>query len=384
MVANILLNSGTTCGIGFHNAAGNAVLGGLATNSLDILIAGGTPISAFTAIDQSGAVLGGARRNRLFNGGFVVNQRGITAPTDDTYVFDRWYVLTQSNAITVGQQTAQEAGQSRNIRLTQSDASAQRMGLAQIVPSTDSVDLRSVICSLQARVRISNSQAIRFAILEWTGTADSVTSDVVNDWTSTTYTAGNFFVSSVAVVTDGTITPSSATWSGLSSNAQTNPVRGTPSASANNLIVFIWTNGTAAQNVTLDIANVQMERGATSTLFEYNSFTDALADCQAFFQTSYSHGTAPGSASFAGSYQFRAVSTTDIIPIRLQRAMRNVPVVTLYNPNDGTTGDWRDGSASADRVAAASDIGRTGFTVTLTSSVIGNIMSGHWAAEIEL
>jgi hypothetical protein len=152
------------------------------------------------------------------------------------------------------------------------------MGIAQIVVGADSLDLRGKPAALSIRARISSSQALRYAILEWTGTVDTVTSDVVNDWTSSTYTANNFFLAaSLTVTAVGSMTPSAATWTTLTT------LTGTLSSSLNNLIVLIWTEGTAAQNVTLDIGYWQLERGVTATEFERRPLSVEVLMCQRFF-----------------------------------------------------------------------------------------------------
>lgn len=209
------------------------------------------------------------RRNRLKNASFQVDQRGnsATSRANDVYGIDCWYTLTQTAAIQITQQTLQENGQPYNIRLTQNQAAAQRMGVAQIVEARDSQQDRAKAMTLSARIRCSSSQAIRYAILEWTGTADAVTSDVVSNWASGTYTAGNFFLAANLTVTAvGSITPSAAAWTTITQ------LTGVLGSSVNNQIVFIWTEGTAAQNVTLDVGVVQLEPGGLATPFDFRTF----------------------------------------------------------------------------------------------------------------
>jgi hypothetical protein len=50
---------------------------------------------------------------------------------------------------------------------------------------------------------MSVSTTLRYAIIEWTGTANSVTRDVVNDWNNPSFSSGNFFkAASVAPTCD--------------------------------------------------------------------------------------------------------------------------------------------------------------------------------------
>ncbi|RYG06607.1 MAG: hypothetical protein EON92_19895 [Burkholderiales bacterium] len=143
--------------------------------------------------------------------------------------------------------TAVSSGIGAMMRLTQSQPSAQRMGQAQILTNETTRELRGQVMTLGGTMRCSAAATIRFAVLEWTGTANSVTSDVVNDWANSTYTAGNFFISSNLTVRQvGSKVLAADTLTDWSLEA-------TIGTSANNLIVMYWTEATAAQAVTVDM-----------------------------------------------------------------------------------------------------------------------------------
>lgn len=241
----------------------------------------GTDVQAYSSIlagVSSGTTDLGGFRNRLINPRGAVYQRTIAATADDTYFADRWYALTQTGTITPSVLTDPEDGYPSGIRLTQSQASAQRFGFAQIIEGKNCKDMRGSSGVLVPRVRISNSQAIRYAILGWTGTEDTVTSDVVNDWTSGTYTAGNFFLASnVSVIAVGSQTPSANTWTSLTA------LTAALGSTLNNIVVMVWTEGTAAQNFTLDFDYVQFEAGAVAMPFEARSYQDELASCYRYY-----------------------------------------------------------------------------------------------------
>jgi hypothetical protein len=222
-------------------------------------------------------------RDAIINGDGVVNQRTYTTVADDIYWCDRHYVLTQTATVTPTILADVANGLPNMMRLSQSQATAQRMGNAQIVEARDSKRFRGKQVTLGGHLRCSSSQAIRYAILEWTGTADTVTSDVVNNWTNGTFTAGQFFLgASLTVAAVGTITPAANTvtpWS-LTANI---------SGSCNNLIVFMWTEGTAAQNVTLDMVWGLVQGDATAETWPYapRSMQQELALCQRRFWTGF-------------------------------------------------------------------------------------------------
>lgn len=228
------------------------------------------------SILQAGSLLAGFR-NKIINGDGAINQRGASSGiSDDEYAHDRHYALTQSNDITVSTIDNPADGIAHMMRLTQDNASAQRMGYAQALEAEVTYGLRGKTVTLGGKLRYSNAAAVRYAVLEWTGTADALTSDVVNDWTSGTYTGGNFFNSTTLTVTQvGSITPSAATITDWSMTV-------TIGSSVNNIIVLYWTESTAAQNSTLDMRWYLVAGDATGEgdPFSPRHISQELALCQ--------------------------------------------------------------------------------------------------------
>ena len=255
-------------------------------------------------------------KNLLINPYGAINQRAPATNADDTYGHDRWYALTQSNPIAVSTVTDAEDGTPYMMRLTQSNASAQRMGYAQIIESANCKHLRGQATTMSGRVRLSTSANLRYAILEWTGTADTVTSDVVNDWTSSTYTAGNFFAGSNLTVTSvGSIALTANTLTDLTA------LTATLGSSFNNVIIFFWTEGTAAQNVTLDAA-IQFEAGSIANPRSMRSIADETALC-----LRYCFVTGNEYAGF-GSW---ASTTAALMQVFFQTKMRDAPSASLLS-----------------------------------------------------
>lgn len=234
---------------------------------------------------MNGGQLAGLR-SPIINGLFSINQRAPSTNADDTYAHDRWYALTQTGTIAVTTLSDVENSTPFMARLTQSQASAQRMGYAQIIEGKNCKHLRGQQVTFRfGRTRLSSSANVRFAVLEWTGTEDTVTSDVVLDWTSSTYTAGNFFLAS-------NLTVSGVVQQALTANTLTDgsSVTVTLGSSFNNLIVFAWTESTVAQNVTLDLGKAQIETGATATPFEIRGYGIELALCQRYYYRNTTSG----------------------------------------------------------------------------------------------
>lgn len=215
-------------------------------------------------------------KNILINPDGRILQRGSASTADAAYCFDQWKALSQTGNITPSQLTDAANGTPYMMRLTQIQAGAQRMGTGQLIEAANCKVLRGRAVTLSVKHKISSNGNIRLAILEWTGTADSPGPDPVNDWTSSTYTAGNFFSATTLTVTG--VSSAIASTSSLATATLT----ATIGSSVNNLWVMAWTEGTAAQNVTLDVA-FQLELGSRNTEFEYRSMEEELALCQRYF-----------------------------------------------------------------------------------------------------
>ena len=102
-------------------------------------------------------------QNLLINGSMLINQRGggaaITSAStynnnDDSYTLDRFNLVSDGNDI------------------------------VQFIEAKDSHPAIGQTVSLQFKAKVSNARLtdVRAAVISWDGTADSVTSDVVNAW----------------------------------------------------------------------------------------------------------------------------------------------------------------------------------------------------------
>lgn len=212
----------------------------------------------------------------LDNGNGQVDQPGATTLSDKSYGHDQWFALVQTASVAKSTQSNVADGVPTMMRLTQSQASAQRMGYAQTILGSDAVRLRGHTITFGGKIRCSSSQAIRVAIVEWTGTIDAPNRDVVNDWTNGTFTTGNFFTSTTTTVAGvAAVTPAAATLTDIS-------VTATISGSANNITFFCWTEGTAAQNVTLDMA-FQVKQGNSVAPFIHRNYNDDLFRCRFWY-----------------------------------------------------------------------------------------------------
>lgn len=188
-------------------------------------------------------------QNFLMNASFPLWERttddGASAATmnDDTYdAPDRWYSLLQGSGATIQRVSAEHAQYAARLN---SGGTTNRFGIAQIVESHQAMPMRgreiTFQCGAYANKNAgSGTIVIRAALLAWTGSADSVTSDVVNDWTSGTFTTGNFFNStSLSLIATDSVTVAHNTDDLII-------LHGTVPTGATNLIVMVWTEDVPA------------------------------------------------------------------------------------------------------------------------------------------
>jgi hypothetical protein len=257
-----------------------------------------------------------ALRNVLINGDFAIWQRlsgAIIGAVDDEYIADRWYVLTETDGI----DTEPITGDTRRyaVLLTQVQLAAQRIGMAQIVEGVNCRHLRDQSVTFSFRILCDAIQDIRYAVLEWTGTEDTVTSDVVATWGATPT-----WVTNVAPAGSVGSTSVGSTWTDIEHTV-------TLGSMFNNLVVFIWSGDTVANTDSIRIEAAQLEQGAYKTPFETRPIGMELALCQRYFQAFN-----PGNAYFA-AYMWPGLNEIYAQTVLLPVQMRAAPTVTDTNPS---------------------------------------------------
>jgi hypothetical protein len=202
-------------------------------------------------------------RNWIRNpdGFFAQNQTTSTTVADGAYgKIDLWWALTQTANITldIGTVTDYSPGA---FALTQPAAAAQRMGLGHLIRAEDTRYLIGQTVTFSSFfIKVGGSVTWRIAVLAWMAGGDNPTKDVVNDWTSTTYTEGNFFISSANYEVIATAEATGA--DGVITQVHCSGV--VPSG-ADNIVVVGWTVGTQAQNDSVYVFRNTLKIGANDT-----------------------------------------------------------------------------------------------------------------------
>jgi hypothetical protein len=122
-----------------------------------------------------------------------------------------------------------------------------------------------------------------------------------------------------------------STWSDLRATFTLN-------SSFSNLAIIVWSSDALAQNATLDLSAVQIERGATATPFEPRPVGTELALCQRYFERF--------SAAANGYYTIGILDTGNYgnYPSTYFVEKRAVPTLSVsaasdFRINDGNTTD---------------------------------------------
>jgi hypothetical protein len=335
---------------------------------MPITISGTTGIALAGQFDSASTF---GFKNRIINGGMDIAQRGTSftstgsANNDDAYVLDRFYILSDGNdAIDVTQTTTVPTGAKYSIGLDVETAN-KKFGIAQIIENANCFDAigGNVTLSFQAKVSSTTKlDNVKCAIVAWSGTADTVTSDIISAWgaegTNPTLIANATYENSPANLN---VTTSFATYS-VTANVDT--------ASTSNIIVFIWSDVTdTTAGDFLYITNVQLEKGSTATSFDYRPYGTELALCQRYYESG-SCDSGYGVASSQDLYASRVCFAV------VKRASPTMTVSFSYN------GVVTGASTSSSSVTTQ------GFTPSKVSVGVTNgggvIFSSSWIASIEL
>lgn len=285
--------------------------------------------------------------NPIINGDFVIWQRGdviaststATSNADDSYVCDRWILLSDGDDIVdVKRATDAPNGGSKNSCFLQIETANKKFGIVQIIEQINCHDMLGETVSLSFKLRVNattNLDDVRAAIVSWSGTADSVTSDIVSAWnaegTNPTLASNWTYENTPA---DLNVTTSWAEYKIENIDIDT--------SGAANIGVFIWSNvtGTAVDEEVF-ITDVQLNKGATAGAFERKSFNTTENECLRYYETSMTWGA---TAQYQGqtvviandAVTFNA-AVGNLNGVTLRRRKRTTPTLTIYH-QDGTSG----------------------------------------------
>jgi hypothetical protein len=268
-------------------------------------------------------------KNAIINGSMRVAQRGTSftsattpANSDDTYLLDRWILLSDGNDIVdVSQVTTPVPTGSYSAACFDIETEDKKWGILQVLEAKDSARFIGGTVSLQFKAAMATGDTntlLRAAVLSWSSTADTVTSDVVNAWGAEG--------TNPTVVANWTFENTPAALDALTASYQTYKIEGIAidTASTTNIAIFIWSDDmTNAVGDLVYITDVQLEPGSVSTSFEFRHYVQELALCQRY----YCFRPDQGGAGIAISTAIVVCNIGYVVPMRV------IPTVVISNNN---------------------------------------------------
>ena len=337
-------------------------------------------------------------QNFLINGSFRMNQRVVsggiyTAATailnsDDTYLNDRWLLLSDGNDIVdVSQSTTViPDGAKASIKLEVETANKQ-FGILQILENRDAMAFYGKQASLTFQARMAaaddNTHSLKAIVLSWDGAADTVTSDVVNAWLATPTYVANWTGENVPA--SNTLTTAWQTFTIENISIDT--------ASMANLAVFIFCDQTdGVVDDAIYITGVKLEVGETATDNVPRPMAQEFMLCKRFYEKSYPLHLPAGQVTIDGMTAIGMMTTWILYQStkEFQAEKRSTPTTAIYNVQDGTVAEVSEytvaGAFVANRATLVSSSGQN--TCVLVSGdgafTIGNKARFHFTADSEL
>ena len=313
----------------------------------------------------SGGGSSSINKNYLINGGFAIAQRGTSftagSNNDDAYTLDRWYILSDTNdVIDVTQDTTTVPTNGQFAIALDVETINKKFGIATIIENKDVIGLVGNTVTFSFKAKVSSTTKldnVKAAIVAWSGTADSVTSDFISAW--------NVEGTNPTLIANATYENSPANLNLTTSYASYSVSAAVDTASTKNLILFVWSDVTdTTLGDFLYIAEAKLELGSTATAFQYAGSTIAgeLAACQRYYQR---FGGASNNMLADGG-RWSTTVAYGLIPFITQ--MRAAPTVTASQATGFLV--YQDGGSNVTTAMAFGETTTKGTRFGATTSVV--------------
>ena len=365
-----------------------------------------SPNETVTGQFSSGSTF--AYKNRIINGGMVIDQRNAGAsvtPVNAQYSVDRWaWNLTQASKFTTQQNAGSvtpPVGFSNYLGVTSSSAYSVLTGdyfyFTQKIEGFNTADLawgtaNASTVTVSFWVRSSLTGTFGGGICNDAGNRSypfSYSIPVANTWTQ------------ISVTIAGDIT---GTWIGATNGNGLNlrlslGVGATYSGTAGAWVAGNIISATGAVSVvgtsgaTFYITGVQLEKGSVATSFDQRAYGTELALCQRYYESTFSIGSAP--VQNGGGTNVLRISQTAAAgaPCRgftwiYKTTKRDTPsTITSYNPsaaNANVRNFTRSNDATISGVTGINTIGITFSFTSSAGSAVGDDNGVGFSADAEL
>ena len=285
-----------------------AVTGGAVT-ATSLAVSGATTTSSLTVNNNAISAVNSLEfRNRILNGGMVIDQRNVGASIsfpsgDGAYCLDRWRLQRQgAGTMTVQRVTSTLAGFANALRFTVTGASTPSASdyytFGQIIEGFNTADLAWGTASAQSVtlsfwINSSVTGTYSASLFNWGGTGVNTypatfTVNAANTWEYKTITIPGSTAGTWATTNAGSIYLRIDLGSGSNYNGTANAWNTSGGFRTSGSVNFI-SNASA----TLNITGVQFEVGSVATPFERRDYGRELIMCQRYFEKSFDANTAP-------------------------------------------------------------------------------------------
>jgi hypothetical protein len=322
----------------------------------------------------------GGRRNRLINGGFLLNQRGSSHVfTNGTprYTLDRWLFSPGSGnttSVTISQGGGATPSFSTGFRHSWALGWAQTAALNGSTHPVLSQRIENVLLFAGRKCCLS-------VWMTKSGAAGGVEMTITPKLVQFKGTGQGVFATTVGA-------PVTVSDSGYVRHVWTFDVPAMGSqALANDAYFELQLEGLKTATRGVGFAGIQLEAGNSPTEFEDRTDQDELLLAQRYYEKSYEVATAPGTPTLLGQAADRALGFFSYgLNTRFRVEKARIPTVRWYAPNTGTADaiTW-GGAAGSDLTASPteesmSSTGHPGHTNQTTAAESW----GHWTADAEI
>ncbi len=392
---SLLVTSGVSLNFGAQ-AAGDifyddgSALVRIAKSDGQMLFSGSVP--SYGSLHKKNLLINGCQRHaqRGASGSASFTSGTTPANSDDTYLIDRFLLLSDGNDIVdVTQQTLGGVNSQENYVRLDVETTGKKFAYGQIIENKNCKSIIGGTASASVELKVTNVAKlsdVRVVVLSWDNGIDTPTSDWVSAWEA-----------------QGTVPTPIANWTAenvaTDLNVTTSWVKykveniSIDSAGADNVAMFVYSNAVGDNDtagIFLEIANMQLEEGAVTTDFEYRDAGHELSLCQRRYNKTYDQNVVPGTADTDGTIYFAATAVASAdhdvaVSVLFPVTMASTPTIVIYDAA-GTAGKvtMADGD---NRAATAARVGFNGIgSINATNGAVNTtrLLQFHITADGEL
>lgn len=311
------------------------------------------------------------KRNRLINGDMKIWQRGtsftVAATGSPTYTADRWGVSPTgaSVGVTLG---GGPAGFSQTSLVVYGNSGLTSVQICQRIEAVNCVDLSGKYVTVSGYIWQSTGSPLSGV------TVRIARANAGDNYTSVTQMGSTYTIPTF---------PSSQ-WTRFTCTFTTDAY------ALNGVVLLIDTNTGYSNSAVVALNGMQLEVGTVATPYEFQMFSEQLAQCQRYYEKSYELNTAPGSQTTYGAIRQRAPTVDFWYYVQYKVAKRASPSsAVVYSNRIANAPGYLyqvDGTGyPADRAVTTSSKSETGFQLYCsTVGASGALVEFQWAVDAEL